>query len=146
MSPERVQALLRTRRYGRSLRALDLSESTNDDARGDAAAGAPDGHVVLADGQRAGRGSHGRVWTSPGGTDLYLSIVALDVFVLVYMMTPERGGPDTASEVVGGVIWKYAFNHGEQAFASAIGVVLFFAALSLAVVSLRFGRRERIEF
>ena len=29
--------------------------------------------------------------------------------------------------MVGGVIWKYAFNHGEQAFASALGVVLFFA-------------------
>jgi BirA family biotin operon repressor/biotin-[acetyl-CoA-carboxylase] ligase len=35
-----------------------------------------DGHVVLADGQRAGRGSHGRSWDSPPGLDLYLSIVA----------------------------------------------------------------------
>jgi N-acetylglucosamine transport system permease protein len=86
------------------------------------------------------------LWDSVQTAWIYLSIVALDVFVLVYMMTPERGGPDAASEVVGGVIWKYAFNHGEQAFASAIGVVLFFAALTLAVVSLRFGRREQIEF
>jgi N-acetylglucosamine transport system permease protein len=86
------------------------------------------------------------LWDSVQTAWIYLSIVALDVFVLIYMMTPERGGPNAASEVVGGVIWKYAFNHGEQAFASALGVVLFFAALSLAVVSLRFGRRERIEF
>ncbi|WP_030155082.1 carbohydrate ABC transporter permease [Glycomyces sp. NRRL B-16210] len=86
------------------------------------------------------------LWDSVQTAWIYLSIIALDVFVLVYMMTPERGGPDTASEVVGGVIWKYAFNHGEQAFASALGVVLFFAALTLAVVSLRFGPRERIEF
>lgn len=86
------------------------------------------------------------LWDSVQTAWIYLSIIALDVFVLVYMMTPERGGPDAASEVVGGVIWKYAFNHAEQAFASAIGVVLFFAALTLAVVSLRFGRREQIEF
>ncbi|WP_026922784.1 carbohydrate ABC transporter permease [Glycomyces arizonensis] len=86
------------------------------------------------------------LWESVQTAWIYLSIIALDVFVLVYMMTPGKGGPDGASEVVGGVIWKYAFTHGEQAFASALGVVLFFAALSLAVVSLRFGRRERIEF
>ncbi|WP_026929021.1 carbohydrate ABC transporter permease [Glycomyces tenuis] len=85
------------------------------------------------------------LWDSVQTAWIYLSIIALDVFVLVYMMTPDRGGPDGASEVVGGVIWKYAFNKGEQAFASALGVVLFFAALSLAVVALRFGRRERIE-
>nr|WP_255673086.1 sugar ABC transporter permease [Glycomyces amatae] len=86
------------------------------------------------------------LWDSVQTAWIYLSIIALDVFVLVYLMTPEQGGPDASSEVVGGVIWKYAFKYGEQAFASAIGVVLFFAALSLAVVSLRVGRRERIEF
>jgi N-acetylglucosamine transport system permease protein len=86
------------------------------------------------------------LWDSVQTAWIYLSIVALDVFVLIYIMTPERGGPDGASEVVGGVIWKYAFNHGQQAFASALGVVLFFAALTLAVVALRVGRRERIEF
>ncbi|GAB3218883.1 sugar ABC transporter permease [Glycomyces halotolerans] len=86
------------------------------------------------------------LWDSVQTAWIYLSIIALDVFVLIYIMTPERGGPDGASEVVGGVIWKYAFNHAEQAFASALGVVLFFAAMTLAVVSLRFGRRERIEY
>ncbi|HLU29059.1 MAG TPA: sugar ABC transporter permease [Glycomyces sp.] len=86
------------------------------------------------------------LWESVQTAWIYLSIIALDVFVLVYMMTPGQGGPDGASEVVGGVIWKYAFKHGEQAFASALGVVLFFAALTLAVVSLRAGRRERIEY
>jgi BirA family biotin operon repressor/biotin-[acetyl-CoA-carboxylase] ligase len=73
---ERVQALLRSRRYGRSLRVLPETDSTNDDARVDADAGAVDGHVVVADAQRRGRGSHGRSWASPAGTDLYLSVVA----------------------------------------------------------------------
>lgn len=47
-----------------------------DDAAKAAAAGAPDGHVVLADQQTRGRGAHGRAWSSPAGTDLYFSIVA----------------------------------------------------------------------
>lgn len=76
LAQERIAGLLRTRVYGRSLRALALTDSTNDDAKRDAASGAPDGHVVLAEAQRAGRGSHGRAWASPAGTDLYLSIVA----------------------------------------------------------------------
>ncbi|MDD9936980.1 MAG: biotin--[acetyl-CoA-carboxylase] ligase [Myxococcales bacterium] len=76
LAPERIAPLLRSARYGRSLRVLPLTDSTNDDARADASDGAADGHVVLADGQRAGRGSSGRSWASPGGTDLYLSIVA----------------------------------------------------------------------
>ncbi|WP_100448455.1 carbohydrate ABC transporter permease [Glycomyces xiaoerkulensis] len=86
------------------------------------------------------------LWESVQTAWIYLSIIALDVFVLIYMMTPERGGPDGRSEVVGGVIWKYAFKHGEQAFASALGVVLFFVALTLAVVALRIGRHQRIEY
>jgi BirA family biotin operon repressor/biotin-[acetyl-CoA-carboxylase] ligase len=76
LTDDRVQVLLRTVRYGRSLRVLPETDSTNDDARADAAAGAVDGHVVVADAQRRGRGSHGRTWASPAGTDLYLSIVA----------------------------------------------------------------------
>lgn len=76
LDPQRIANLLRTTRYGRSLRVLDVTDSTNDEARRDAHADAPDGHVVVADTQRAGRGSHGRIWTSPAGSDLYISIVA----------------------------------------------------------------------
>jgi BirA family biotin operon repressor/biotin-[acetyl-CoA-carboxylase] ligase len=76
LAPARLQPLLRSARYGHSLRVLPITDSTNDDARADARAGAADGHVVLADAQRAGRGSNGRDWTSPAGSDLYLSIVA----------------------------------------------------------------------
>jgi BirA family biotin operon repressor/biotin-[acetyl-CoA-carboxylase] ligase len=76
LAAPRVQALLGTTRMGRSLRIVPSTESTNDDARRDAFEGAVDGHVVVADSQRSGRGSHGRVWVSPAGEDLYLSIVA----------------------------------------------------------------------
>lgn len=76
LAPERIAAELRTARYGRSIDVRAETESTNDDARRALEAGAADGHVVLADAQRAGRGARGRRWDSPAGTDLYFSIVA----------------------------------------------------------------------
>ncbi len=76
LSALHVAAALTTRRYGRSLELREETGSTNDDARAAADAGCPDGHVVVADHQRAGRGSSGRGWDSPPGVDLYFSIVA----------------------------------------------------------------------
>ncbi len=75
LSPANIGQALHTARYGRSLRVLEETDSTNEDARADAQAGAPRGHLVAADRQRRGRGSHGRSWSSPPGTDLYFSIV-----------------------------------------------------------------------
>lgn len=72
----RVAEALCTRRYGRSLELLAETGSTNDDARAALERGAPDGHVVVADRQQRGRGARGRSWDSPGGTDLYFSIVS----------------------------------------------------------------------
>jgi BirA family biotin operon repressor/biotin-[acetyl-CoA-carboxylase] ligase len=48
--------------------------STNDAAKAMAHAGAPDGTLVWADEQEAGRGRRGRQWLSPPG-NLYLSLV-----------------------------------------------------------------------
>ena len=76
LSHGRIAQQLQTARYGRSLRGLESTTSTNDDARADANADAVDGHVVVADRQANGRGSQGRSWQSPGGQDLYVSIVA----------------------------------------------------------------------
>lgn len=49
--------------------------STNDVARKAAQAGEPDGTVVLAEEQVAGRGRRRRSWYSPRGTGLYVSLV-----------------------------------------------------------------------
>ena len=48
--------------------------STNDEAKALARAGAPDGTLVWADKQTAGRGRRGRTWLSPPG-NLYVSLL-----------------------------------------------------------------------
>ena len=72
---ERLQRELATTRIGRSLQYLDRTRSTNDDARNAIASSIASGHTIVADAQDAGRGSRGRPWESPAGTDLYVSIV-----------------------------------------------------------------------
>lgn len=65
------------RRWGVPAVAVHASVgSTNDVARGMAADGAPDGLVVLADCQTAGRGRAGRNWHSPAGLGLWVSMLA----------------------------------------------------------------------
>lgn len=50
-------------------------ESTNDEVRSLAQAGAADGLIVLADQQTAGRGRRGAAWFSPAGESLAFSIL-----------------------------------------------------------------------
>ncbi len=54
--------------------ALDVVDSTNEEAKRRAAAGAEDGTLVWAGEQTGGRGRHGRHWESPAG-NLYLSLL-----------------------------------------------------------------------
>jgi BirA family biotin operon repressor/biotin-[acetyl-CoA-carboxylase] ligase len=56
------------------LRELDRVDSTNEEVRRLAEAGAPPALVVLAAEQTSGRGRHGRAWASPPG-NLYASVL-----------------------------------------------------------------------
>jgi N-acetylglucosamine transport system permease protein len=76
---------------------------------------------------------------------VYLGIAALDGFAIVQVMTVGPGGPDGATEVIGLSLYRNAFTYGKFGYASAMGVALFFATLTLAVLALRSGRRERVE-
>lgn len=62
-------------RFGRPLHYYRSLGSSNDVALAFAAAGAPEGTVVVAGMQTAGRGRRGREWFSPPGAGLYTSIV-----------------------------------------------------------------------
>ena len=73
-APE-VVPLLTTRRLGRDFRYAPETGSTNRDAAARAEAGAPEGAVVAAGEQTAGRGRMTREWFSPPGANLYFSIV-----------------------------------------------------------------------
>jgi BirA family biotin operon repressor/biotin-[acetyl-CoA-carboxylase] ligase len=69
--PLEVEPLLSSATWG-PLSGGGSTGSTNDDCRALAAAGAPEGAVVLASAQTAGKGRLGRTWASPEG-GVYLS-------------------------------------------------------------------------
>lgn len=75
LSEEWIRAALTTRALGRELVILNRTGSTNDVAKDLAVQGAPEGTVVLADEQTAGRGRMGRRWSAPPGTCLLCSIL-----------------------------------------------------------------------
>ena len=75
LEPGAVADALAGAPLGQSRRVVAVTESTMDLAWAARDAGAPHGFLALADRQRAGRGSYGRRWTSPGGSDLYLSLL-----------------------------------------------------------------------
>lgn len=64
-----------TRRFGAPRLHLRSTDSTNDRARVLAAAGAPDGTLVTAAEQSAGRGRQGRSWSASPNTALLCSLV-----------------------------------------------------------------------
>ncbi len=70
-------SLLTTLRLGRTHEHREQLGSTNDRALAwlAASSGAPDGGLVTADAQTAGRGRLGRRWSSPAGRDLYASVI-----------------------------------------------------------------------
>jgi BirA family biotin operon repressor/biotin-[acetyl-CoA-carboxylase] ligase len=75
LSAAAIAASLTTRRLGRPALFCAETGSTNDVAHQQAAAGAAEGLLVVADAQTAGRGRLTRTWWSPAGCNLYLSLL-----------------------------------------------------------------------
>ncbi|HWP97998.1 MAG TPA: biotin--[acetyl-CoA-carboxylase] ligase [Syntrophomonadaceae bacterium] len=74
---------LTTRVFGREHYIYYLeTDSTNNRARDLAAAGYPEGTVVVAEKQSAGRGRRGRNWYSPASQGIYLSMIMRPVLPL----------------------------------------------------------------
>jgi BirA family biotin operon repressor/biotin-[acetyl-CoA-carboxylase] ligase len=73
-SESSVLAELRTEGLGRALRVMEEMTSTIDMARQWLKEGAPNGAVVIAGRQTAGRGRMGRTWASPAG-GLWLTVI-----------------------------------------------------------------------
>lgn len=70
-----MQPGIRTRRVGRKIVVKQETGSTNDDIWALAGKGEPEGTVVIAESQSAGKGRRGRQWASPAGMNLYLSVL-----------------------------------------------------------------------
>lgn len=73
---------------GRPVHYFEELGSTNIQAKLEAESGAAEGTLVVADMQTAGRGRRGRSWNSPGGTNVYFTLI----------LKPSYG-PDMASMV-----------------------------------------------
>ena len=75
LMPESIQADLGCRLIGSRVCCFDETDSTNLQATRLGDQGAADGLVVIADRQLSGKGRMGRQWESPGGVNLYASIL-----------------------------------------------------------------------
>jgi BirA family biotin operon repressor/biotin-[acetyl-CoA-carboxylase] ligase len=81
---DRLSSLLGTRWLGRAYEWQAVCASTSDLAAERARAGAPTGLVIAADAQTGGRGRLGRIWHSPAGENLYVSL----------LLRPRRGAAE----------------------------------------------------
>ena len=79
--PEEVQEGLATEVFGRRALYLKTASSTNDEAKRLGAAGWPEGAVIVAEEQTAGRGRLGRRWSSAAG-GLWFSLIARPALAL----------------------------------------------------------------
>jgi BirA family transcriptional regulator, biotin operon repressor / biotin---[acetyl-CoA-carboxylase] ligase len=76
LSADEIRMALTTRTFGRGeIVCLERTESTNTTAKAMALSGAPEGTLILAEAQTAGRGRKGRNWFSPLREGVYVSIV-----------------------------------------------------------------------
>lgn len=75
LNASEIQDGLRTQTVGREIESYGEVESTNDLARKHGVEGAPDGTLILAESQIAGRGRHGRRWHAPPGSSILASLI-----------------------------------------------------------------------
>jgi multiple sugar transport system permease protein len=74
---------------------------------------------------------------------MVISIIhAFQAFDLVYVLTGGNGGPETATYVLGIMLFQHAFSFLEFGYASALAWVMFAILLVLTVLQLRLGRRR----
>jgi N-acetylglucosamine transport system permease protein len=76
---------------------------------------------------------------------VYIGIAAFDCFAIVSVLAQDNGGPDGATTVLGNEIYQN-MQSGRYGYASALGVVLCFLALTFAALMLRVTRRESYEY
>jgi multiple sugar transport system permease protein len=75
-----------------------------------------------------------------------ISIIhAFQAFDLVYVLNGPNGGPETATYVLGIMLFQHAFSFLEFGYASALAWVMFAILLVLTVLQLRLSRQRSME-
>ncbi|QDQ02118.1 biotin--[acetyl-CoA-carboxylase] ligase [Lysinibacillus fusiformis] len=75
LSPTQIELFLNTKRFGREIHHFDVVDSTQTIAHKLAQEGAPNGTVIIAEDQTAGRGRMTRMWESTHGTGIWMTII-----------------------------------------------------------------------
>jgi BirA family biotin operon repressor/biotin-[acetyl-CoA-carboxylase] ligase len=75
LSVESIQRRLTTKILGKKILLFQEVDSTNSELMRRAKSGFPEGGTILAESQSQGKGRLGRVWVSPPGVNLYLSLL-----------------------------------------------------------------------
>ena len=75
LSVVEIKTGLETKKLGQNLLCFPLVDSTNEVVKREAAAGAPEGTVVVAEQQEQGKGRLGRQWVSSPGMGLWFSVL-----------------------------------------------------------------------
>ena len=75
INPNELRTNLNTSILGKNIQFMKETESTNDLAESLARGGGAEGTVIIADRQIAGRGRMGRIWISPPGKGIWMSLI-----------------------------------------------------------------------
>lgn len=75
LSLSELKTRIKTKMAGSHLLYFDVVGSTNIEAKKQAENGAPEGLLVVADKQEAGRGRRGRSWESPAGANIFMTLL-----------------------------------------------------------------------
>ena len=99
LSKEELENTIHTKWAGTQVAFFEETDSTNNEIRRLAEQGAPHGTLAVAERQLGGKGRRGRVWTSPAGVGIWMSMLlrpqidpmAASMLTLVMALSTRRG-------------------------------------------------------
>lgn len=112
LSKEELESTIHTKWAGANVAFFEETDSTNNEIRRLAEQGAPHGTLAVAERQLGGKGRRGRVWTSPAGVGIWMSMLlrpqidpmAASMLTLV-MALATRKGIETATGLRSEIKW-----------------------------------------
>ena len=99
LSKEELESTIHTKWAGANVVFFEETVSTNNEIRSLAEQGAPHGTLAVAEQQLGGKGRRGRVWTSPAGVGIWMSMLlrpqidplAASMLTLVMALAAKKG-------------------------------------------------------